>query len=328
MKRILTVTILLLCLALALGLSSCKGKSKKETPLDILRDVMEKTSASRENDFSALLEKALSGGSIEYAVTYGEDMPLDEWLTTRIYPAEDRLTPEKVKVASELAIAEMLRGGIVSFSDMYFFCDMTAEAVIESGIKANLSRSLVSFAPGMRIEGDSRFAETLSLVKDYHNAAEGRLKIDVSLHAENTNVESYIRDVAAYTKESGLIMQTHLSETEKEHAECIARHGMTPTAFYEACGLFASPTVCAHGVWLTDRDMDILASHRATVAHNPCSNLKLGSGVANITRLMEKGVNLSLGTDGAASNTALDLFREMYTASLLAKGIGRNPSLG
>ena len=259
---------------------------------------------------------------------YGEDMPLDTWLTTRIYPAEDRLTPEKVKVASQLAIAEMLRGGVVSFSDMYFFCDATAEAVIESGIKANLSRSLVSFVPGARIEGDSRFTESVELAKTYHNAAEGRLKIDMSLHAEYTNVESYIRDVAAYTAKSGLLMQIHLSETEKEHNECIMRHGMTPTAFLNACGVFDAPATCAHGVWLTDDDMAILAAKGASVAHNPCSNLKLGSGVAGITKLFEKGVNVSLGTDGAASNNALDLFREMYTASLLAKGIGRNPSLG
>lgn len=259
---------------------------------------------------------------------YGEDMPLDTWLTTRIYPAEDRLTPEKVKAASLLAIAEMLRGGIVSFSDMYFFCDQTVEAVIESGIKANLSRSLVSFDPAARIKGDSRFAESVALVKEYHNAADGRLKIDMSLHAEYTNVEGYIRDVAAYTKEAGLLMQIHLSETEKEHNECLARHGKTPTAFLCDCGVFDSPTTCAHGVWLSDDDMAILAEKRASVAHNPCSNLKLGSGVANITKLCEKGVNVTLGTDGAASNNSLDLFREIYTASLLAKGTNRNPSLG
>ena len=259
---------------------------------------------------------------------YGEDMPLDTWLTTRIYPAEDRLTPEKVRVASELAIAEMIRGGIVSFSDMYFFCNETAEAVIASGIKANLSRSLVSFDPAARIAGDSRFAESVELVKRYHGAAEGRLKIDMSLHAEYTNVEGYIRDVAAYTRDAGLLMQIHLSETEKEHNECIGRHGKTPTAFLADCGVFDAPATCAHGVWLTDDDMAVLASKGASVAHNPCSNLKLGSGVANITKMCEMGVNVTLGTDGAASNNALDLFREIYTASLLAKGTQRDPSLG
>ncbi len=259
---------------------------------------------------------------------YGEDMALQEWLETRIYPAEDRLDNDKVYYASQLAIAEMLRGGIVSFSDMYFFCDRTAEAIIESGMKANLSRSMVSFTPGLRAKGDPRFEETRALIKRYHGAANGRLKVDVSLHAEYTNVESYIRDVAAFTAEEGLMMQTHLSETEKEHEACIARYGMTPTEFYASCGLFNAPTTCAHGVWLTEHDMELLASNGATVAHNPCSNLKLGSGIAPITRMLEKGVNVGLGTDGAASNNALDLFREMYIASILAKGREKDPTCG
>ena len=260
---------------------------------------------------------------------YGEDMALQDWLEKRIYPAEDRLSPEKVRAASLLAIAEMLRGGTVSFSDMYFFCDETAKAVIESGIKANISRSLVSFSPDATIKGDPRFAEAEALVRDYHNAAEGRVKIDMSLHAEYTNTERYIREVAEFTAEKGLLMQTHLSETEREHTECMARHGgLTPTAFFDACGLFRSPTTCAHGVWLTEGDMELLAERGATVAHNPGSNLKLGSGVAKVDRLREKGVNVSLGTDGAASNNALDIFREMYLASLLAKGIGYDPTLG
>lgn len=259
---------------------------------------------------------------------YGEDMALQEWLETRIYPAEDRLDAEKVKVASQLAIAEMLRGGIVSFSDMYFFCHKTADAVIESGIKANISRSLVSFSPDATVKNDSRFDEAVALFRDYHNAAEGRLKIDMSLHAEYTNTERYIREVALFTAENRLIMQTHLSETEKEHTECLARHGKTPTSFFRDCGLFRAPVVAAHGVWLTEEDMEILAESGATVAHNPCSNLKLGSGVAKIELLRQKGVNVTLGTDGAASNNALDIFREMYTASLLSKGISRDPTCG
>lgn len=257
---------------------------------------------------------------------YGEDLPLQAWLETRIFPAEDRLTPEKVKAASLLAIAEMLRGGIVSFSDMYFFCEKTCEAVLEAGIKANVSRSLVSFTPGARAKGDPRFEEALSLYRTYHLEGEGRLKIDMSLHAEYSNTESYIRDIAEFTADNHLIMHTHLSETEKEHNECIARHGMTPTAFYDACGLFAAPTVCAHGVWVNDDDIAILAERGAAVAHNPCSNLKLGSGIAPVEKMRRAGVNVALGTDGAASNNTLDIFKEMYMASLLGKGSARCPT--
>lgn len=259
---------------------------------------------------------------------YGEELSLREWLDTRILPAEDRLDDEKVKYGSLMAIAEMLASGIVSFSDMYFFCDKTAEAVLESGIKANLSRSLVSFEEGMTAKNDSRFLEGVSLAKAYHNADNGRIKIDMSIHAEYSNVESYIRDVSAYTAENGYMMQLHLSETEKEHNECIARRGKTPTEFFRDCGTFLSPTTCAHGVWLTESDMDILAEVGATVSHNPCSNLKLGSGIARVKTMTERGVNVGLGTDGAASNNSLDFFREMYVASLIAKGASHDPTAG
>ena len=259
---------------------------------------------------------------------YGEDMSLREWLDTRILPAEDRLDDDKVYYGSLLAIAEMLASGIVSFSDMYFFCDKTANAVLDSGIKANISRSLVSFEEGMTARNDPRFLEGISLARDYHGKGDGRLLVDLSIHAEYSNVESYIRDVSDYTAENGFRMQLHLSETEKEHNDCIARRGKTPTEFFYDCGTFRSPTTCAHGVWLTEGDMDILAACGATVSHNPCSNLKLGSGVARVSTLMAHGVNVGLGTDGAASNNSLDFFREMYVASLIAKGAACDPTVG
>ena len=155
---------------------------------------------------------------------YGEDLPLDRWLNERIFPAEDRLTAKSVNVATKLAIAEMLRGGIVSFSDMYMFEDAVADAVAEYGIKANLSRSIVSFDPDIDIRADSRFTETLDLIRGYHGYDDGRIRVDLSLHAEYTNVPRACRDLADYAKEYGFGMQIHLSETEKEHRECIERH--------------------------------------------------------------------------------------------------------
>ena len=148
---------------------------------------------------------------------YGEDLPLQRWLEEKIFPAEELLTPRSVYVATKLAIAEMLRNGIASFSDMYMFEDEVARAVLETGIKANLSRSLVSFDPNIDMTRDSRLAEALRLVHDFHGAGEGRLKIDLSLHAEYTNVPRACEYVGACAKEMGLGMQIHLSETEKEH---------------------------------------------------------------------------------------------------------------
>ncbi len=258
---------------------------------------------------------------------YGEDLPLQRWLEERIFPAEEKLTDRSVYVATKWAIAEMLKGGVASFSDMYMFEDSVAEAVLETGIKANLSRSIVSFDPAINIKKDSRFDESLSLIHQYHNADDGRIIADLSLHAEYTNVPAACRDLAEYAKENGFGMQIHLSETEKEHTECIARHGKTPTEFFADLGVLDVRTTAAHCVWLSEGDMQILAQKGVSVAHNPVSNLKLGSGVMPLRKLLDAGVNVSLGTDGVASNNRLDILREMQTAAILHKGVMRDPAI-
>lgn len=255
---------------------------------------------------------------------YGEDLPLARWLNEKIYPAEERLNTQNVYVGAKFAIAEMLKNGIVSFSDMYMFVNSVAEAVVETGIKANLSRSLVSFGDGATIKGDWRFAESIEWINQYQNANNGRLIMDMSLHAEYTNQEGYIREVAEYTKANGLRMQLHASESEAEHNECIKRHGLTPVEYFKNTGVLDSPTTLAHCVYVTDSDMDILIESGAFVSHNATSNLKLGSGIARIPTMLKKGVCVSLGTDGAASNNTLDIMREYQLASILHKGNNRN----
>ena len=257
---------------------------------------------------------------------YGEDLPLDRWLNEKIFPAEDRLTPKSVNVATKLAIAEMLANGVASFSDMYMFMDEVAKAVLEIGIKANLSRSIVSFCEAEHIEKDSRFLESAQLVKDFHGAGDGKLLIDMSLHAEYTNTEQMARFIAEYTKENNLGMQVHISETEKEHKEAMERRGgRTPVEFFNDCGLFESRTTAAHCVYVSDADMRIMKEKGVSVAHNPVSNLKLGSGVMPLRKLLDNGVNVTLGTDGVASNNNLDVLKELQYAVLLAKGTSRKP---
>lgn len=255
---------------------------------------------------------------------YGEDLPLARWLNEKIYPAEERLNSENVYVGAKYAIAEMLKNGIVSFSDMYMFVNSVCEAVIETGIKANLSRSLVSFGDAATINGDWRFAESIEWIERYNNANNGRLIMDMSLHAEYTNQERYIREVAEYTKSKGLRMQLHASESESEHIACIEKHGKTPIEFFLDTGVLASPTTLAHCVYVTDNDMDIIREHGAFISHNATSNLKLGSGVARLPKMLEKGLCVSLGTDGAASNNTLDIMREYQLASILHKGVNRD----
>lgn len=255
----------------------------------------------------------------------GEDLPLQRWLNEKIYPAEDKLTPESVRVGSELAIAEMIRGGCVSFSDMYFFSDETALAVLDSGMKANISRCLVSFSDDATIVGDPRFEEAKRLFVDFHNSGDGRVKIDAAVHAEYTNKAKYCREVADWAAENGLNMQVHVSETKLEHEECMARNGgMTPVEFLLDTGILKpgrGAATAAHCVWVTEHDMELLAANNVTVAHNPVSNLKLASGVAPVASMLEKGVRVGLGTDGAASNNKLSVLRELQTAALIHKGV-------
>lgn len=251
---------------------------------------------------------------------YGEDLPLDRWLNERIFPAEDRLTPYAVELGTKLSIAEMLAGGITSFSDMYFFCDATARAIAESGIKANISRSVVSFDDHADYAKDPRVLEGIALFDEWNGAEDGRILVDLSLHAEYTNRGAAVSYMASAAARLGTRVHIHLSETAKEHAECIGRHGVTPTGFFLKYGLFDVPVVAAHCVYLTDEDRAILASHGASAVHNPISNLKLGSGIMPLDVTLSAGVNVALGTDGASSNNRLDLLREMQTALLLSKG--------
>ena len=258
---------------------------------------------------------------------YGEDLALRRWLDKKILPAEELLNFRRVYYGSRLAIAEMIRNGVVSFTDMYMFADATAEAVLESGVKANISRSIVSFDKNITKESDPRFAEATRLATQYHGSGEGRLLVDMSLHAEYSNVDACCKYVSEYAAANGLRMQLHLSETESEHNECIARHGLTPAAYFASLGVFDVPTSAAHCVWLTNDDIAILKEKKVVPVHCPVSNLKLGSGVMPLRKLLDAEIPVALGTDGVASNNALSVLRELQIAAILHKGVHRDPEI-
>lgn len=251
---------------------------------------------------------------------YAENLPLQSWLNDRVFPFEDRLNCDRAYYGTMLSIAEMLVCGTTSFTDMYFFGDGVMKAVIESGAKTNFGRSIVSFVDEDIAKND-RFQEGVYLTEKYHNAQNGRIKIDMSLHAEYTNRLSIIEQFGEYTKGRGQINHIHLSETKSEHDACKEKYGKTPARLFADAGVLDSPAVLAHCVWVEDEDMAIFAEKGATVAHCPASNLKLGSGVCNTYKMLEKGVNIGIGTDSAASNNGLDIMREMYLAAILPKGI-------
>jgi len=258
---------------------------------------------------------------------YGENMGLQDWLFNKIFPFEDQLDGNAVYWGTMLAMAESLKYGIVSSSDMYYFCDDMARAVIESGAKANISRSITN-PMGADPETLVSMQEMKDFYNDFHGVADGRVKVDMSLHAEYTSNRETACALAEYTKTIGdTIMHVHLSETELEHKECIERHGMTPAAYMADTGLFDVPSIAAHCVYCTDEDLDILKTKGVTVASNPASNMKLASGVCNVSKVLEKGINLALGTDSVASNNSLNMVEEMKLMAIGCKVYYKDPTL-
>ncbi|MDO4869952.1 MAG: amidohydrolase [Bacillota bacterium] len=247
---------------------------------------------------------------------YGENLKLQSWLNDRIFPFEAQLDSNAVYWGTMLSMAESLQYGIVSTSDMYYFCEDIARAVADSGAKANISRSLTNFT-GQEPQTMESFKEMKVLYENYHNAENGRIKIDMSLHGEYTSDPRTAKALAEYAAEIGdTIMHIHVSETASEHEECIQRHGMSPAAYLESMGLFDVPALAAHCVYSTEDDIEIFRRKGVTVATNPVSNMKLASGICDVSRILEKGVNVAIGTDSVASNNSLDFFEEMKVLAI------------
>jgi 5-methylthioadenosine/S-adenosylhomocysteine deaminase len=257
---------------------------------------------------------------------YAENLPLDRWLNERVFPFEDKLNCDRAYYGTMLSIAEQLKSGTTSSSDMYFFQDGVLRAVKDAKAKTNFSRSLVSFGDA-DFNNDDRVKEALEAVEKYHMTENGRIKIDMCLHAEYTNTLKFIEQFGEYTKGRGLINHIHLSETKSEHENCKKKYGKTPARVFYDAGVMDTPALFAHCVWIEPSDIELLKEKNASVAHCPASNLKLGSGVCDTYALIEKGVNVAIGTDSAASNNGLDMMREMYLAAILPKGINNKADI-
>ena len=258
---------------------------------------------------------------------YGENLALQDWLTKKIFPFEDKLDSNAVYWGTMLAMAESLKFGIVSTSDMYYFCVDMAEAVAECGAKSNISRSVTNIT-GEDPQTLTSMKENTDFYNKYHNTADGRIRVDMSLHGEYTSDARTARVLADCARDAGdVIMHVHLSETKLEHEECKQRHGMTPAAYMEKMGLFDVPALAAHCVYAEDDDMDIFRAKGVTVATNPVSNMKLASGVCNASKVIDKGVNLAIGTDSVASNNSLNFIEEMKTLAISSKVYYADPTL-
>lgn len=250
----------------------------------------------------------------------GSDLPLNEWLFNKVFPIEDKLTADEIYAGTNLALLEMLACGTVSFSDMYFEPQVTAKAVAEAGMKANLTRPVQSFDPNEDAKDSFRIAQSIELYNEWNKAENDRILIDFSIHAEYTCTEKIARAYSEECNKRGGLMHIHLSETVKEHNECKEKYGKTPTEWFNDLGAFDSRAFAAHCVTLEDSDMEILLSKGVNVVHNPSSNMKLGSGFARVQKMLDTGLNVALGTDGAASNNNLDMMEEMHLASIIHNG--------
>ena len=299
------------------------GAEKPEAAYDEVKDLP-----------GRLLIPGLVNGHCHAAMTLlrgvGGDLPLDRWLFEEIFPVEARLTPDDIRAGNRLAMMELLSGGVTSFTDMY----MEAETLIELnetvGMKANVTRVVNALDPDQRPEDNPSVKSSFELFDRFHGAQDGRVRVDFCIHAEYTITEPVARYYAERMLErraDGARIHLHLSETEKEQRECVQRHGMTPAAWFDKLGVFDVPAVAAHCTWCDEADLRILLARGVSPVHNPTSNMKLGSGFAPVPRMLELGLNVGLGTDGAASNNNLNLFEEMHLAAILHDGYTRNPVL-
>ncbi len=258
---------------------------------------------------------------------YGENLSLNDWLNKKIFPYEDKLTSEDVYHGTLLGIAEMLRFGIVSTSDMYYFCEDMLKAFIESGAKVNLSRGITCFSDASYHDLPA-YEENKLLIREYHGLNRDQIKIDMSIHGEYTNTERTILEISNHAKEAGLPLHIHVSETENEHKECMARHnGMTPMEYFNHLGVLDSKVLAAHCVHLSGDDFAIMKEKKVSVASCPASNLKLASGICNVKKLMDYGINVGIGTDSVASNNSLNMIEEIKLFALLQKVRQNDPAV-
>lgn len=255
-------------------------------------------------------KNAHTHSAMTFLRSYADDLPLLEWLNKQVFPMEAKLTQEDVYWLSKLAIMEYLTSGITANFDMYFHPEMIAKASVECGFRTVMVSGLNDFVSSVE-----ELEENYVKYNQYHEL----IHYCLGFHAEYTTSEELLKGVAALAKKYQAPVYTHNSETLAEVEGCIERHGMTPTAYLDSLGMFGYGGGGYHCVHMTDEDLDIFRDRGMTVVTNPGSNVKLASGIARITDMMDKGINLAIGTDGPASNNCLDMFREMFLTTGLGK---------
>lgn len=254
-----------------------------------------------------------------------DDLPLMQWLNEHIWPAEKKVISERfVRDSTLLGCAEMLAGGITCFNEMYFYPQAAAEAVNQAGIRANLGLIVLEFPTGYAHDADDYLQKGLNARDNWRS--QSLISASLAPHAPYTISDETFGKVLTYADQLGIGIHTHIHETQDEIAQGAAQHGVRPLKRLANLGLLGPNLVAAHCVHLQPEEMGLLVEYGCHVAHCPASNLKLASGIAPVADFLIKGVNVGIGTDGAASNNRLDMFAEMRLAALLAKGVSGNAS--
>jgi len=248
-----------------------------------------------------------------------DDLPLMDWLQNHIWPAEAKhVSAQFVHDGTLLACAEMLRGGITCFNDMYFFPKAAAEAALASGMRAAIGLVTLDFPTAYAADADDYLAKGLAVRDELRD--EALLSFCLAPHAPYTVSDRSFTKVLTLAEQIELPIHVHLHETAQEIDDSVRQFGMRPIERLHRLGLLSPGLIAVHAVHLNTAEIELLAEHGCSIAHCPSSNLKLASGIAPVAELARRGVNIGLGTDGAASNNRLDLFQEMRLAALLAKG--------
>ncbi|MBE5801191.1 MAG: amidohydrolase [Clostridiales bacterium] len=252
----------------------------------------------------------------------GSDLPLERWLNEMVWPVEKFLTDDSVKAGSDLGILEMIRCGTTSFNDMYFRMDRLAESVETSGIRAMLGYGVIDFD-----ESCADLIPGIEFAMKWQHAAGDRIRVNIAPHSEAATTEKLLLRSKEVAEEMEVPLHIHICETSLDRTGCIERHGMTAAAYLEKLGLLDVPMIAAHCVWMDDPDIEIFSKHGVYIAHNPVSNLKLASGIAPISKMLNAGCRVTLGTDGVASNNNLNLWEEIKLMPLLQKGTLLDPTV-
>lgn len=261
-------------------------------------------------------KNAHTHSAMTFLRSYADDMPLNDWLFKQVFPMEAKLTPDDVYELTKLAAMEYFSGGTTAVFDMYFHPDRAADAAIETGLRMTLCGAVSG--------GDNQadYDSALSRLEDYYNrfnSMDPLVSFKMGFHAEYTTHISILKGIAELARKYKQPLYAHNSETVSEVQNCIKTHGMTPTTLMESLGMFEYGGGGFHCVYMTESDLEIFRRRGLWAVTNPCSNLKLASGIAPLAKMNSVGINIAIGTDGPASNNALDMFREMYLASALQK---------